>query len=281
MALLTASTKTADRKRILYALRGGQLGIIIGTHALLEDPVQFHALSVVVIDEQHRFGVRQRARLEAKAPEGRTPHVLHLTATPIPRTQRLLEFGAVERDRVARPAAGRQPIVTHIAETPRSRARLTTSCASRWPRYARRSSSARSWPTPRSSRRGRRSPNSSGSAPGRCAACVWSSCTARCRRRQGSRDGAVRERRRAGARRDHVIEVGIDVPNATVMLIEDADASGSPSCTSCAGASVEARTAARACCSGRRARHASRRSSSTATASAWPRSTSSCAARAS
>jgi ATP-dependent DNA helicase RecG len=121
MALLTASTKAADRKRILYALRGGQLGIVIGTHALLEDPVQFHSLSVVVIDEQHRFGVRQRARLEAKAPEGRTPHVLHLTATPIPRTQRLLEFGAVDVTELRALPRGRQPIVTRIAETAQDR----------------------------------------------------------------------------------------------------------------------------------------------------------------
>lgn len=121
MALLTASTKAADRKRILYALRGGQLGIVIGTHALLEDPVQFHSLSVVVIDEQHRFGVRQRARLEAKAPEGRTPHVLHLTATPIPRTQRLLEFGAVDVTELRALPRGRQPIVTRIAETAHDR----------------------------------------------------------------------------------------------------------------------------------------------------------------
>ncbi|MEH3054797.1 MAG: ATP-dependent DNA helicase RecG [Patulibacter minatonensis] len=123
MALLTASTKAADRKRILYALRAGQLGIIIGTHALLEDPVHFHALSVVVIDEQHRFGVRQRARLEAKAPEGRTPHVLHLTATPIPRTQRLLEFGAVDVTELRALPRGRQPITTHIAETGEDRER--------------------------------------------------------------------------------------------------------------------------------------------------------------
>ncbi len=121
MALLTASTKAADRKRILYALRGGQLGIVIGTHALLEDPVQFHSLSVVVIDEQHRFGVRQRARLESKAPEGRTPHVLHLTATPIPRTQRLLEFGAVDVTELRALPRGRQPIVTRIAETAQDR----------------------------------------------------------------------------------------------------------------------------------------------------------------
>lgn len=117
MALLTASTKAAERKRILYALRGGQLGLIIGTHALLEDPVVFHALSVVVIDEQHRFGVRQRARLEAKAPEGKTPHVLHLTATPIPRTQRLLEFGAVDVTELRALPRGRRPITTAVSET--------------------------------------------------------------------------------------------------------------------------------------------------------------------
>ncbi|MBO9533779.1 MAG: ATP-dependent DNA helicase RecG [Solirubrobacteraceae bacterium] len=117
MALLTGSTKAAERKRILYDLAAGQLGIVIGTHALIEDPVAFHALSVVVIDEQHRFGVRQRARLEAKAPEGRTPHVLHLTATPIPRTQRLLEFGAVDVTELRALPNGRQPIGTHVAET--------------------------------------------------------------------------------------------------------------------------------------------------------------------
>lgn len=117
MALLTGSTKAADRRRILYALKGGQLGLVIGTHALLEDPVQFHSLAVVVIDEQHRFGVHQRGRLEAKAPEGRTPHVLHLTATPIPRTQRLLEFGAVDVTELRALPRGRQPIETTIAET--------------------------------------------------------------------------------------------------------------------------------------------------------------------
>lgn len=117
MALLTGSTKAADRRRILYALKGGQLGLVIGTHALIEDPVQFHSLAVVVIDEQHRFGVHQRGRLEAKAPEGRTPHVLHLTATPIPRTQRLLEFGAVDVTELRALPRGRQPITTTIAET--------------------------------------------------------------------------------------------------------------------------------------------------------------------
>ncbi|MDO8340823.1 MAG: helicase-related protein, partial [Candidatus Woesebacteria bacterium] len=95
----------------------------IGTHALLEDPVVFHSLSVVVIDEQHRFGVRQRARLEAKAPEGRTPHVLHLTATPIPRTQRLLEFGAVDVTELRALPSGRQPIHTEVAETAEDRER--------------------------------------------------------------------------------------------------------------------------------------------------------------
>ncbi|MFT4035600.1 MAG: ATP-dependent DNA helicase RecG [Patulibacter sp.] len=121
MALLTASTKTAERRRVLYDLAAGQLGIVIGTHALLEDPVRFHALSVVVIDEQHRFGVRQRARLEAKAPEGRTPHVLHLTATPIPRTQRLLEFGAVDVTELRALPRGRQPVDTRIAESAEDR----------------------------------------------------------------------------------------------------------------------------------------------------------------
>lgn len=119
--LLTGSTKAGDRKRILHGLASGQLGLVIGTHALLEDPVVFHALSVVVIDEQHRFGVRQRARLEAKAPPGQTPHVLQMTATPIPRTQRLLEFGAVDVTELRALPSGRRPVSTDVAETAEDR----------------------------------------------------------------------------------------------------------------------------------------------------------------
>ncbi|HWI22700.1 MAG TPA: DEAD/DEAH box helicase, partial [Baekduia sp.] len=81
-ALLTGSTPAARRKEIRGRLADGSLGLIVGTHALIEEPVRFARLGVAVIDEQHRFGVAQRARLDAKAPAGLAPHVLHMTATP-------------------------------------------------------------------------------------------------------------------------------------------------------------------------------------------------------
>ena len=68
----------------------------MGTHALIEEPVQFARLAVAVVDEQHRFGVRQRAALDAKAPAGESPHVLHMTATPIPRTLALAGYGDLD-----------------------------------------------------------------------------------------------------------------------------------------------------------------------------------------
>jgi len=80
--LLTGSTSVARRRELLERLSNGQLQLVVGTHALIEDAVDFRDLAVVVVDEQHRFGVRQRAALDAKAPEGLAPHALHMTATP-------------------------------------------------------------------------------------------------------------------------------------------------------------------------------------------------------
>src|SRR5439155_27337526 len=74
----------------------GELPLVVGTHALIEETVEFHHLGVVVVDEQHRFGVDQRRALDAKAPARLAPHVLHMTATPIPRTLRLASFGALD-----------------------------------------------------------------------------------------------------------------------------------------------------------------------------------------
>jgi ATP-dependent DNA helicase RecG len=113
VALLTGSLGAAARRRALLEAASGQAGIVIGTHALLEEQVQFADLGLVVIDEQHRFGVEQRDALRAKAGEGR-PHVLVMTATPIPRTVAMTVFGDLEMSTLTELPAGRSPIGTHV-----------------------------------------------------------------------------------------------------------------------------------------------------------------------
>ena len=108
--LLTGSTKPAERKSILTALRLGQIHILIGTHALIEDKVIFQKLGLVVIDEQHRFGVAQRARLWAKSDI--PPHVLVMTATPIPRTLAMTLYGDLDTSVIDELPPGRKPIKT-------------------------------------------------------------------------------------------------------------------------------------------------------------------------
>jgi len=108
--LLTGSTKTSDRKIIHEALENGSLDIIIGTHALLEDKVQFHNLGLAVIDEQHRFGVEQRSKLWRKA--AIPPHVLVMTATPIPRTLAMSLYGDLDISVIDELPPGRKPIQT-------------------------------------------------------------------------------------------------------------------------------------------------------------------------
>ena len=108
--LLTGSTKPAERKSILTALRLGEIHIIVGTHALLEDKVVFDRLGLVVIDEQHRFGVAQRARLWAKSEV--PPHVLVMTATPIPRTLAMTLYGDLDTSVIDELPPGRKPIRT-------------------------------------------------------------------------------------------------------------------------------------------------------------------------
>jgi ATP-dependent DNA helicase RecG len=108
--ILTGSTKTSDRKIIHEALVNGTLDIIIGTHALLEDKVQFKNLGLAVIDEQHRFGVEQRSKLWRKAPI--PPHVLVMTATPIPRTLAMSLYGDLDISVIDELPPGRKPIQT-------------------------------------------------------------------------------------------------------------------------------------------------------------------------
>ena len=226
-ALLTGSTTASRRADILGKLATGELSFVVGTHALIEDPVIFRQLAVVVVDEQHRFGVRQRAALDAKAPAGLAPHVLHMTATPIPRTLRLASFGALDVTALRELPRGRQPIETFVADGERSRARA----------YERIREELRA---------GRQAfvvcplVEDSEAVAARAA-------TAEYERLRATEfedfevvllHGQMKPREKAEAMERFssggadvlvattVIEVGIDVPNATVMLIEDADRYG-------------------------------------------------------
>ncbi len=110
--LLTGSMTKAQRTAPMSRLASGEAGIVIGTHALLEEKVQFADLGLVVVDEQHRFGVEQRAALTDKA--GTPPHVLVMTATPIPRTVAMTVFGDLETSTLTELPAGRAPIQTNV-----------------------------------------------------------------------------------------------------------------------------------------------------------------------
>jgi len=226
-ALLTGATPAARRRDLLGKLATGELSMIVGTHALIEDPVVFDRLAVVVVDEQHRFGVRQRAALDAKAPAGLAPHVLHMTATPIPRTLALLGYGDLDVTALRELPAGRRPIETHVASGERERARA----------YERIREELRS---------GRQAyvvcplVEESEALAARAATAEFE------RLRTGeladfrlvlmhgqmnARDKAAAMESFAGGAADvlvatSVVEVGIDVANATVMLVEDAERYG-------------------------------------------------------
>jgi ATP-dependent DNA helicase RecG len=226
-ALLTGSTAAGRRTDLLGKLATGELKLLVGTHALIEEAVEFDRLSVVVVDEQHRFGVNQRRALDRKAPAGLAPHVLHMTATPIPRTLALTAYGDLDVTVLRELPAGRRPIVTHVCATEGERARA----------YERIREELRS---------------------GRQAFVVCPlveesealqvrAATAEFERLRTSelRDfrvvllhGQMRPRDKAEAMAAFaaggadvlvattVVEVGIDVPNASVMLVEDADRYG-------------------------------------------------------
>ena len=226
-ALLTGSTPAARRTDLLGKLATGELKLLVGTHALIEEAVAFDRLGVVVVDEQHRFGVNQRRALDRKAPEGVAPHVLHMTATPIPRTLALTAYGDLDVTVLRELPAGRRPIETFVASSERERARA----------YERIREELRA---------GRQAfvvcplVEESEALQARAATAEFE------RLRSGElKDFAVvllhgqmrpREKQEAMAAfatggadvlvATTVIEVGIDVPNATVMLVEDADRYG-------------------------------------------------------
>jgi len=130
-ALLTGSTTARRRKDTLGKLASGELGLLVGTHALIEPDVSFRALAVAVVDEQHRFGVRQRAALDGKGARAvgsgvlrdrLAPHVLHMTATPIPRTLALAKYGDLDKSVLRELPRGRRAIETRIVAGERARA---------------------------------------------------------------------------------------------------------------------------------------------------------------
>ncbi|MFW5474508.1 ATP-dependent DNA helicase RecG [Knoellia sp. CPCC 206450] len=112
VTLLTGSMPTASRRKALLDIASGDAGIVVGTHALIQEHVSFQDLALVVVDEQHRFGVEQRDALRGKATH--PPHVLVMTATPIPRTVAMTVFGDMETSTLSELPAGRAPITTHV-----------------------------------------------------------------------------------------------------------------------------------------------------------------------
>jgi ATP-dependent DNA helicase RecG len=226
-ALLTGSTPGARRADLLGKLASGELKLLVGTHALIEEAVAFDRLGVVVVDEQHRFGVNQRRALDRKAPEGVAPHVLHMTATPIPRTLALTAYGDLDVTVLRELPAGRRPIETFVASTERERSRA----------YERIRDELRA---------GRQAfvvcplVEESEALQARAATAEYE------RLRTGElKDfrvvllhGQLKPREKAAAMAEFaaggadvlvattVIEVGIDVPNASVMLVENAERYG-------------------------------------------------------
>jgi ATP-dependent DNA helicase RecG len=117
ITLLTGSLATAQRKQAMLDVASGAAGIVVGTHALIQDKVSFADLGLVVVDEQHRFGVEQRDALRTRAGDGASPHVLVMTATPIPRTVAMTVYGDLETSSLRELPAGRSPIKSSVVPT--------------------------------------------------------------------------------------------------------------------------------------------------------------------
>jgi ATP-dependent DNA helicase RecG len=219
--LLTGRDKGAGRAEKLAALAGGSAAVAVGTHALFQDDVAFHALALTVIDEQHRFGVSERARLQAK---GEAAHLIAMSATPIPRTLELTVFGDLDVSRIDEKPPGRTPVATRAVPMPRVGdvvGRLRTAIAAGAQAF---------WICPLVSE----SETADLAAVEARAASL--------RQVFGARVGLVHGRLPASDK-DHVmaefvegrlavlvattvVEVGVDVPAATIMVIEQAERFG-------------------------------------------------------
>ena len=231
VALLTSKTPAAERSRLHQGLVDGGVDLLIGTHALLTDEVRFHSLGAVVIDEQHRFGVEQRAALKAKGRGddglGADPDLLVMTATPIPRTAAMVVFGDLDMTTIDELPPGRTPITTQWAKTAMEEAaaweRVRTEVAG-----------------------GHRAfvvcPLVEGSERVQAASATEEAIRLQAEELKGLHIGLLHGQMRPPEKETvmadfrsgeldvlvatTVIEVGVDVPEATVMVIEDADRFG-------------------------------------------------------
>jgi len=222
VALLTSSLTARERRATHQLVASGDVGIAVGTHALIQREVEFADLAVAVVDEQHRFGVEQRAALA----EGRSPHVLHMTATPIPRTLALTVYGDLSVSEISAPPANRKPVVTAWVTEERS-----SEAYSRLRRHL---------------DEGRQAyvvcPLVEGSETRLARAAEDEAARLREHELRGYRVGCVHGRLKTTERRSAmaafkageldvlvattVIEVGVDVPNATIMIVQEADRFG-------------------------------------------------------
>jgi ATP-dependent DNA helicase RecG len=222
--VLTAATTGAARQRILDGVAAGEVDLLVGTHALLSEGVEFGRLGVIVVDEQHRFGVHQRVRLREK---GDSPHVLIMTATPIPRTLALTLYGDLDVSTLDELPPGRTPIATHVVAdaTLRERAyqRVREEVAAGHQAYVVCALKDESDKVEVRSAKAEAERLRAEVFPDLRVGLVYGDMPAR-------EKEATMDRFRAGEVdvlvSTTVIEVGVDVPNATVMLIEDADRFG-------------------------------------------------------
>lgn len=225
-ALITGASGAASRREALQRLASGELGLVVGTHALIEPEVEFRRLGVCVVDEQHRFGVRQRAALDAKGPDGAAPHTLHMTATPIPRTLSLTAYGDLDSTLLRELPAGRRPVKTWWVEEERRAG------AYEFIRERLREGRQAFVVCPLVSESEKLQARAAGEEAERLAAGELADFEV------GVLHGQMPSARKAEAMRrfvegrtdvlvaTSVIEVGIDVPNATVMLVEGAERYG-------------------------------------------------------
>jgi ATP-dependent DNA helicase RecG len=222
--VLTAATTGAARERILAGAADGDVDLVVGTHALLSEGVDFRRLGTVVVDEQHRFGVHQRVRLREK---GDSPHVLIMTATPIPRTLALTLYGDLDVSTLDELPPGRTPVATHLVADLRLRdrayQRVREEVASGHQAYVVCALKDESDKVEIRSAKAEAERLRAEVFPDLRVGLVYGDMPAR-------EKEATMDRFRAGEVdvlvSTTVIEVGVDVPNATVMLIEDADRFG-------------------------------------------------------
>ncbi|QCR53818.1 ATP-dependent DNA helicase RecG [Brachybacterium sp. SGAir0954] len=239
--LLTGSQRTAERRRTLLDVTSGEAGIVIGTHALLTESVEFASLGLVVIDEQHRFGVDHRRRLRSKGPGGMSPHVVVMTATPIPRTAALAEVGDLDV-LTLRESPGRRAGVTSFVvheSLPRWEQRM-------WARAGEEVAAGRQVfvVCPRIDEDDAAPPDPEGSEPLPPARGVTETAARLASRPElaGARVGVLHGRLSTEEKQQvmedvvagridvlvatTVIEVGVDVPNASTMIVLDAERFG-------------------------------------------------------